>query len=115
MYWTTRQTIEKRKVGELPCALNLEPDKDPEQIYQSFMSFLQKVIDDHYGFEEYNNDSLRCGSIRRMVPIPRKGTKNYWDIIEKEIRVDRDVSDVESDSEAWEDAPERPIAGQAIS
>ncbi|KAL9583312.1 MAG: hypothetical protein Q9203_005130 [Teloschistes exilis] len=113
IYWTTRQLSEKRRSGERFPASEPEPDEDPEQIYQSFMSLLQKIIDDHYGLEGHETHSTHCRYTRRMVLIPRKDTKRYWDIVEKDVHVDRDISEVESDDEAWADAPEQPIGQQA--
>ncbi|KAL8638500.1 MAG: hypothetical protein Q9228_004352 [Teloschistes exilis] len=113
IYWTTRQLSEKRRSGERFPASEPEPDEDPEQIYQSFMSLLQKIIDDHYGLEGHETNSTHCRYTRRMVLIPRKDTKRYWDIVEKDVHVDRDISEVESDDEAWADAPEQPIGQQA--
>ncbi|KAI4196552.1 MAG: hypothetical protein LQ350_006484 [Teloschistes chrysophthalmus] len=113
IYWTTRQVSEKRRSGERFSALDLQPDEDSEQIYQSFMSLLQKIIDDHYGFVGQETNSIHGRHTRRMVVTPRKDTKYYWDIVEKDIHVDRDISEVESEDEAWEDAPEQPIEQQA--
>lgn len=79
------------------------------------MSLLQKIIDDHYGFEGHGHEtnSTHCRYTRRMVLIPRKDTKHYWDIVEKDVHVDRDISEVESDDEACQDAPEQPMGQQA--
>ncbi|KAL9579460.1 MAG: hypothetical protein Q9212_005094 [Teloschistes hypoglaucus] len=112
-HYTVRQVIEKRRVGERFPALDIYPDEDPEQVYDSFLSFLQKIIDDHYGFEGHETNSVHGRHTRRMVLTPRKDTQCYWDIVEKDTHVNRDISEVGSDNEAWEDAPEQPIGQQA--
>ncbi|KAL8685009.1 MAG: hypothetical protein Q9218_008024 [Villophora microphyllina] len=109
LWWTIRKTVTKRRLGEAPHALKLEPDKDPERAYQSLMDLMQKVIDDHYGFEEHHNNNFNGNFRRRMVLVPRQGDERYWDIVEESTTVDRDTARTESDDEVWEDAQELAI------
>ncbi|KAL8689868.1 MAG: hypothetical protein Q9218_004556 [Villophora microphyllina] len=101
--WRPRKIATERR-DSWKCGIkqsNVGPQEDREQIYQAFMSLIQKLIDDrHAGFAPPR---------KRMVPLLRKDSWS-WDIVEEDsvstlpATCDDDGSDSD---EIWEDAPEQ--------
>ncbi|KAL8708810.1 MAG: hypothetical protein Q9220_006371 [cf. Caloplaca sp. 1 TL-2023] len=95
-------------------------DPDPKEIYEYFMNLIQKIIDDHYGFEESQAAENYSTPRKRMIPVHRPGTR-FWDIVESDYIapgiITSDVEDSEEESDGaetdhsedeWEDALEAP-------
>ncbi|KAL8673686.1 MAG: hypothetical protein Q9168_001901 [Polycauliona sp. 1 TL-2023] len=94
----------------------LVSNEDTEQLYSQFMRLVQKIIDDHYGFDVCQG--LGEGKLgRRMIVVPRKRSTKFLDIVEEDLPVDDVLGDVfgpdappapVSAEEEWHDAYEYP-------
>ncbi|KAL8812650.1 MAG: hypothetical protein Q9200_000878 [Gallowayella weberi] len=112
--WTPHKLICRRRWNNEDWAqwAECEPDEDPEQTYQAFMELVQKFVDDYYGFDAHG-DHEGEEPTKRMVAVPRYGSKKFLDIVEESFieevfESDTEASDTEdsSDGEEWDDAPE---------
>ncbi|KAL8847575.1 MAG: hypothetical protein Q9221_007395 [Calogaya cf. arnoldii] len=112
--WTPYRMINWRRYNNTVWAQGTsnKPDDDPEGVFQSFMKLVQKLLADHYEFEEHPYQSHR-------VLVPRLGGR-FLDVVEEnqpKLAIDAasELSplgglqnadeDIEED-EAWEDAAE---------
>ncbi|KAL8759749.1 MAG: hypothetical protein Q9199_000555 [Rusavskia elegans] len=80
----------------------LTSDEDPEKLYTTLMGFIQKIVDDHYGFvahQGHGEGKLK----RRMVAVPRKGSTKFVDIVEEDSLLEVLEDDPRSDT------PETPV------
>ena len=78
-------------------------DQDPEQPYSAFMKLVQKIVDDHYGYEAYTGDA-EAKAKTRMVAIPREKNTDYLDILAQvpvEQAPDKDTDSITSDDSGW--------------
>ncbi|KAL8945834.1 MAG: hypothetical protein Q9222_007683, partial [Ikaeria aurantiellina] len=96
------------------------PDPNPKELYRCFMDIIQKIIDDHYGFQGQPAVGMEDLPRKRMVPVHRPRTQ-FWDIVESNYGVTETTTSGEEDSEEssdhvdtdesdeeWEDASEAP-------
>ncbi|KAL8724056.1 MAG: hypothetical protein Q9166_008154 [cf. Caloplaca sp. 2 TL-2023] len=81
------------------------PDKDPEQVYRAFRALIQKVVDDHYGFD-LHRDHDGGEPRRRMIAVPRKANPRFLDIVDEASIVE--VSEVDTQLDESED----PVSGE---
>ncbi|KAL8648567.1 MAG: hypothetical protein Q9226_005939 [Calogaya cf. arnoldii] len=88
-------------------------NEDPEQLYKSLMKLIQKIVDDHYGFDACQGHGEGKPK-RRMVAVPRKGSTKLLDIVEEIslVEVFEDYLELDgsedsiSEAEEWDDALE---------
>lgn len=77
--WTPYRMIDWRRRHNMAWArsTNNTPDHDPEKVYHSFIGLIQKIVDDHYGFKEHQDESLR-----RVKIAPGKNAQ-FFEIVER--------------------------------
>ncbi|KAL8988619.1 MAG: hypothetical protein Q9169_008525, partial [Polycauliona sp. 2 TL-2023] len=106
--WTPYRIMNWRRYNNAAWAqaTDNQPNDDPEEIFQSFMELVQKIVDDYYGLKTQQTNKYRV-----LVPLP--GSRTLDIVRDSLLTVDTespsheefrwDDEDSEGEEEQWED------------